>query len=70
MKNKKNAFSCIGHLSNTIFFDPCESLCQQISIGIKYNDIAQNLTIQWAIMLDTVNFPEPGIKRTNFTSNR
>ena len=40
------------------------------SIDIKYIDIAQNLTAQWEIMWDTVNFPEPEEKRANFTSNQ
>ena len=32
---------------------------KEISIDFKYIDIAQNLTIQWAIMCDMGNFPEP-----------
>ena len=41
-----------------------------IDIDNKYIDIAQNLTAQWAIMWDMVNFPEPEEKQANFTSNK
>ena len=41
-----------------------------MSINIKYIDIAQNLTAQWAIMSDMVNRPGPEEKRANFTSNK
>ena len=37
---------------------------------LKYIDITQNLTTQWAIMWDMVNFPEPEEKWAHFTSNK
>ena len=48
--------------------DPCQGLCQLFSIDIKYIDIAQNVATHWAIIWDTVNFPEPEEKRANFKS--
>ena len=56
----------IGH---NIFYIHVKA-CQSILIDNKYIDIAQNLTAQWAIMCDTVNFPEPEEKRANFTSTQ
>ena len=35
-------------------------------IGVKYIDIAQNLTTHWAQMWHMVNFPEPEETRANF----
>ena len=33
-----------------------ESLCQKLSVDIKYIDIAQNFTTQWAKMCNTLDF--------------
>ena len=38
-----------------------ERLCKKLFIDIKYIDIAQNLTTQWAKMCNTFDFPKSHI---------
>ena len=33
-----------------------ESLCQYLSVDIKYIDITENVTTQWAKMFNTLDF--------------
>ena len=38
---------------------PCESLCQTLSVDIKYIDIAKKFTTQWAKMCIMLDFCKP-----------